>query len=1013
MSGKQTLFLSIGFMVGALLGGPNDFAWMDSTFPEGGYRLPELNDGYGVIFRDFNGDHYPDIYLVRFRNLNRLFLNDPENRTFRDWTIKSGLGGNLYPGGRTNLELSASLVDVDNDGTTEILITGWGATTDLLVRNRPLHFRSGFKGWKPDRPIDGNMGLWADVDLDGDLDLFVTDEHHANHLFIQSDKHRLQDRTQAWGVTGGRSVSQGAAFGDLNRDGWPDLYVCNWFTADSLYLNQQGLGFKAISLPLKHLQNELNSNSVTMADLDQDGRLDLIVCDRNGQSAVYQNTTDDEGLLRFEDRTDTWGIQNPYPAYGAVAGDLNRDGFPEILFTNLGPNQLYSRQADGRFRLAWEEPTETGHYSTGAAFADLDRDGDLDVLIANKDTTCRLIPNRVKGGHWLAVELDGIRSNREAIGAQVLVQDSARQTILGFQVASSGMGYLSQSDPVLYFGLGEANTVWVTVRYPSGIVRERQVRTDQAVVIPEVAGWERTAILGLRAMDLRMADPQFWINLVRLLLAVSFLTGFLWLAGTRYRWTARPMMITFGVLVVLLYLVIGLIGAPTAEKILKTVLNGEILALGILTVILEQVHRLNRRRERVRQTLQRFSEDLTTLHDNQELARQLVTVCWEQLHLERCALWLKNESSYELEAVKGMDPQDLVSLSLDEVQRLAKGDGSIGQPPFETVLILKHKSSVEGVWGLTGRSDRNWKLDREDLALLQILAETAALAIQNNRYIVQVTEQERRLAQQEIREKMIAELEAKNNELERLYRELKETQAQLVHQEKMSSLGQLVAGIAHELNNPLSFMYSNLKTLDTWIQQAKSGEALPEEAGSIVAEIMEGSVRIRDLVRDLRNFSRMDEAQFKIANIHEGLDSTLMLLRGEFKHRITVHKEYGDIPDIRCLPGHLNQVFLNLLLNASQAIDGPGDIWIRTWRDEDNIYIQIRDNGSGIPEDVRDRLFEPFVTTKPVGEGMGLGLSISYGIVARHGGTIQAENWDEGSQFTMQIPLEPKPGENE
>lgn len=296
-----------------------------------------------------------------------------------------------------------------------------------------------------------------------------------------------------------------------------------------------------------------------------------------------------------------------------------------------------------------------------------------------------------------------------------------------------------------------------------------------------------------------------------------------------------------------------------------------------------------------------------------------------------------------------------------------------------------------------------------------------------------------------------AQLRQKAQELETALRELQQTQSQLVQSEKMSSLGQLVAGVAHEINNPVNFIYGNLTHAEEYVEdllavvasyrdhypdpvepvqaelEASDVEFLVEDFPRLLNSMREGARRIREIVASLRNFSRLDEAESKRANLHEGIDNSLMILQSRLKeksHRpaIEVIREYGDIPMINCYPGQLNQVFMNILANAIDALDErdrdrspeemreqPSRIWITTQQQGDRILISIRDNGNGIPERIRDNIFNPFFTTKPVGKGTGLGLSITYQIIVdRHGGKIDCySSLGEGTEFAIEIPLTP------
>jgi two-component system NtrC family sensor kinase len=257
------------------------------------------------------------------------------------------------------------------------------------------------------------------------------------------------------------------------------------------------------------------------------------------------------------------------------------------------------------------------------------------------------------------------------------------------------------------------------------------------------------------------------------------------------------------------------------------------------------------------------------------------------------------------------------------------------------------------------------------------------------------------------------DLETAHGELERAYHELKSAQAQLVQSAKMASLGELVAGIAHEINNPLSFALSHLETTQKSLAAVESAhrhdwsEMVSQHwmrASSRLHEMGLGLDRIRELVIKLRAFSRLDEGERKQVNLRECIDSVLMILKHRMKDRIVVELSLGVPEELDCYPGLLNQALLNLVANAIDAIDGQGTITIATRVADERYQIVVSDTGPGIPERNRQRVFEPFFTTKPVGLGTGLGLSITYSIVQKHGGTIAIE-CPEGGGTVMRIEL--------
>jgi len=285
-------------------------------------------------------------------------------------------------------------------------------------------------------------------------------------------------------------------------------------------------------------------------------------------------------------------------------------------------------------------------------------------------------------------------------------------------------------------------------------------------------------------------------------------------------------------------------------------------------------------------------------------------------------------------------------------------------------------------------------------------------------------------------------------EVEKKTQKIKETQARLMQQEKMVSIGQLAAGVAHEINNPMGFISSNLNTLEGYekdigsliqeyrllVSGIKKGAMSSEEdraailetldrivalekdmdidfilddVPNLIKECQEGAERIKRIVIDLKNFAHPGKQKLEYVDINRNLNSTLNIVWNELKYKATVTKEYGDLPQVQCYPQQLNQVFMNILVNAAQAIEKQGEINITTRALEDGkVEITISDTGSGIPKENLSKIFDPFFTTKEVGKGTGLGLNVAYNIIKKHEGTIDVQSEvGKGTTFTIRIPV--------
>ena len=313
--------------------------------------------------------------------------------------------------------------------------------------------------------------------------------------------------------------------------------------------------------------------------------------------------------------------------------------------------------------------------------------------------------------------------------------------------------------------------------------------------------------------------------------------------------------------------------------------------------------------------------------------------------------------------------------------------------------------------------------------------EVGSLATSLNQLVQWVGEHTRAL--ELARQTLEQRVEERTQELQEALQNLKETQVQLVQTEKMSSLGQLVSGVAHEINNPINFIQGNLvyvneyaqellRLIDLHQQESPNLRAVLQDQideshlyfirtdlPKLVASMEMGTERIQKIVQSLRNFSRLDEAEMKVVNIHEGIDNTLLILNHRLKQGIEVVKKYGDLSVIPCYPAQLNQVFMNILANAIDALMAEEaqlvkQIVIETQKvDSKQIRVGIWNNGSRIPYEIRDKLFDPFFTTKPAGQGTGLGLSICYQIVEKHGGKIEViSEPGQGTEFAIVLPLQ-------
>jgi PAS domain S-box-containing protein len=349
-----------------------------------------------------------------------------------------------------------------------------------------------------------------------------------------------------------------------------------------------------------------------------------------------------------------------------------------------------------------------------------------------------------------------------------------------------------------------------------------------------------------------------------------------------------------------------------------------------------------------------------------------------------------------------------------------------GVSPLETTRIALEQSRFRGETIRRGKGQR-------DIPVLLNVAPVYDAAGKLAGYVAAMTDLTEIKRSEKVLHESMARLERANEELRELNGKLEATQNQLLQSEKMASIGTLAAGVAHEINNPIGFVSSNLSTLKTYVrnllllievyEQYEADNAPSEriattkreidldfmrsDAPALLGESADGLARVKKIVQDLKDFSRIDsEEKWNEEDIHKGLESTLTVVWNELKYTCEVRKEYGDLPPVECLLSQLNQVFMNLLVNAGQSIETKGTITIRTGTQGNSVWVEISDTGKGIAPENIGRIFDPFFTTKPVGKGTGLGLSVSYSIIQKHHGRIEVESEvGKGTTFRIWLPI--------
>ena len=776
----------------------------------------------------------------------------------------------------------------------------------------------------------------------------------------------------------------GAAWVDLDNDTHTDLYLVSFRGLNRLLLNynnretfldgtiQTGLGGNL--MPRGIINLELGN---AIFDWDNDGDQDVLICGWGEATRFYQN----EGDLQFTDITDKLNIKGPYDFNDAVVADVNNDGYPDLFFTDEHyANRLLLNQDGICFMdFSAESGLDFNSISQTASFSDVDLDGDPDLYVTN----------------WY--EADWFFENT---GEAKFIRKDLNIITCIEKISSNSSSFAdidNDGDFDLFVATRDGrNRLFINKRKETGKTWIFYEKTDF------ISSNDPFNTYGGNFADVNLDG---WLDL--------FLTNngpnILYLNNMNNKFVPAYIDTLFP----------GPASYSTGSAFADFDKDGD-----------ADLFVANK-------------DTFSILYENQTNTKNFICIELEGVLSNANAfgtkVFLFEADSQKIIASREMNGGTAYLSQNDKklifgVEPDLSYRAEVHFPSGE--IIELNNMSAAGTYSISEFSSpqkeirwffyHSWRSIRSFDFWLMVLQWILLIGIVIAVFYFTLKKYLIRQTEEKLREEYLLRLEEKNDvlkekneEIKKLFEEFKSTQSQLVLSEKMASLGRLVAGVAHELNNPISFIYANVHQLSKYTRKIddalksktdfKDVDELFKEIDELIEETQKGSQAVKELVQNLRRFSHLDSAEWQIEDIHNGLETSLMILKPEIKKSVSIRKGYGDIPSVECHPGQINQVFLNILTNAVQAIDEKGIVSIVTRKSGDGIEIEISDNGKGISKENIANIFDPFYSTKAVGEGTGLGLSISLTIIKNHNGNIEVESESgQGTKFIISLPIHQK-----
>ncbi len=532
----------------------------------------ELIDEYGVAMDDLNNDGLKDVYAVCIYDPNRLYMNESSpNASGKIKTLNfheeaalrnaTGVSADTNASNFRGLDLGVGLGDIDNDGDLDIYLCNLLGPNKLLLNDGTGYFRdvSNELNRGTNKNKRSNAAIWGDVNNDGNIDLFITNEESTNRLFLNDGSGHFTDVTESAGlITNGGGM--GAAFGDIDGDGKLDLYVANWSAPNILYKNvsskKNGVKFVDIT-DSAGVGGEpfAKSNAVCFADINNDGFLDLFVTNRKRSNRLYLN----DGKGKFKDVTESYIGIDSMLSYGAVFGDFDQDGFQDLYVANVGDNVLY-KNIDGKkfIPVTSEYGAQMGGYSTGVACGDIDNDGDLDLYVANYiNGNSALFVNNLNNNNFIKLKIEGTKSNRDGIGTKVWLYKNShlgeKEFLQGYREINGGSGYCSYNSREVHFGLKEAGVYDAIIYFPASGIKKvvKNIASGNLYTVSEEEGIAASLTLASKSLHRFLIEPDVHFEILKFLVVMLIISFSIFWGKRRYSWNRNNQIAFHGIAIVL------------------------------------------------------------------------------------------------------------------------------------------------------------------------------------------------------------------------------------------------------------------------------------------------------------------------------------------------------------------------------------------------------------------------------------------------------------------------------